>query len=182
MDKQLVKTSKFLSLVLRHQPEVIGVTLDSEGWIDVAELLQACAQHGRSLTRDVLEDVVRNNDKQRFAFSADGSRIRANQGHSVEVDLKLAPCPPPDVLFHGTVAQFLASIRHNGLLKGTRQHVHLSPDEATAQKVGARRGRPVVLHIAAQQMFAAGHLFYQSANGVWLVETVPPEFLTFPPE
>jgi putative RNA 2'-phosphotransferase len=172
-----VRTSKFLSLVLRHDPGRIGVALDDAGWTEVARLLAACAAHGVSITRDELAAIVASSDKQRFALSSDGERIRANQGHSVEVDLQLPPAQPPAMLFHGTVERALASIRNGGLVRGKRHHVHLSPDVETATKVGARRGKPVILTIRAGDMAAAGHVFYRSANGVWLVEHVPPEFI-----
>jgi putative RNA 2'-phosphotransferase len=177
MSEQLVATSKFLSLVLRHRPDAIGITLDAEGWVSVEVLLTACAQHGRAISREQLDAVVRANDKQRFAFSADGSRIRANQGHSLPVDLGLAPVEPPELLYHGTVSRFLESIRREGLTRGNRHHVHLSPDIQTATKVGQRRGRPIVLVIESGRMFRDGHTFYQSKNGVWLTDAVPPDYL-----
>jgi putative RNA 2'-phosphotransferase len=180
MTNHLISTSTFLSLVLRHQPETIGVTLDSEGWIAIAELLAACAAHGKPITRELLEEVVATNDKRRFSISPDGVRIRANQGHSVDVDLGLTPQEPPDLLFHGTVAKFLDSIRRSGLIKGTRHHVHMSADEQTAGKVGQRRGQPVILIIEAARMSRAEHAFFQSDNGVWLVDAVPAEYLRFP--
>jgi putative RNA 2'-phosphotransferase len=174
------RISKFLALVLRHEPERIGIVLDSAGWTDVPALLEAAAAHGVVITRAELEQIVATSDKQRFALSPDGARIRANQGHSVEVELELAPATPPDVLFHGTVDRFVASIRDQGLVKGERHHVHMSADLGTAQKVGGRRGKPMVLTIRAAEMAAAGHVFYVSANGVWLVEHVPPAFIAFP--
>jgi putative RNA 2'-phosphotransferase len=172
-----VRASKFLSLVLRHDPGRIGITLDDAGWTDVAALLAACAAHGVPITRDELAAIVATSDKRRFAFSPDGARIRASQGHSVDVDLQLAPAIPPDTLFHGTVERALDGIRAAGLLPGERHHVHLSADRDTASLVGARRGRPVILTIRAGAMAAAGHTFYQSANGVWLVDHVPPAFI-----
>ena len=177
MTKDIVATSKFLSLVLRHRPDVIGITLDAGGWVPVEDLLAACAQHGRAISREQLNVVVRTNDKQRFAFSADGSRIRANQGHSLPIDLGLVSVEPPELLYHGTVPRFLESIRQEGLTKGNRHHVHLSPDVETATKVGQRRGRPVVLVIEAGRMFRDGHKFYQSENGVWLTDAVPPGYI-----
>jgi putative RNA 2'-phosphotransferase len=176
------KTSKFLSLVLRHEPERIGITLGDAGWTNVDALLAASALHGVTITRDELAEIVRSSDKQRFALSADGTQIRANQGHSVEVDLKLEPTPPPATLYHGTVDRLhvLDSIRAKGLIKGERHHVHLSADTETAGKVGSRRGKPVLLEVRADAMADAGHVFYCSANGVWLVESVPPEFIDFP--
>src|SRR5262249_28989251 len=151
-----VATSKFLSYVLRHHPEAIGLVLDDNGWTDVATLLDKLREHGRPLTREQLEAIVRTSDKQRFAL--DGDRIRANQGHSVAVDLAWAPREPPHLLYHGTVDRFIASIREKGLIKGERTHVHLSPDVKTAKTVAARRGRPVILTIDARAMFAAGHV------------------------
>jgi putative RNA 2'-phosphotransferase len=181
MNKQLnIKTSKFLSLVLRHEPQRIGITLDAEGWTPVEELLTAVARHRRPISRRELEEVVATNDKKRFAFSTDGLLIRASQGHSVEVDLGLVPIEPPELLYHGTVERFLESIRKEGLLRGNRQHVHLSADRETAGRVGQRRGRPVVLVVEAGQMRREGHVFYRSENGVWLAEAVPPGYLIFP--
>lgn len=178
MTQSLVKTSKFLSLVLRHEPNKIGLTLDPAGWVAVNELLSACAAYGVNLNRALLETVVRQNDKQRFSFSEDGTRIRANQGHSVEIELGYAPAPPPELLYHGTATRFLASIRQQGLLKGARHHVHLSADVETATRVGQRHGPPVVLTVNAAAMQQAGYTFYLSANGVWLIEHVPPDYLT----
>jgi putative RNA 2'-phosphotransferase len=175
-----VKTSKFLSLVLRHQPEKIGIQLDESGWVSVDELLRASNRHGVALTREDLDDIVSTNSKQRFAFSDDGQRIRANQGHSVEVDLGYTPLQPPPTLFHGTARRFVSSIRESGLLKGARHHVHLSPDVETAELVGKRRPPFVVLTIDAESMHRDGHPFYQSANGVWLTEHVPAAYITFP--
>jgi putative RNA 2'-phosphotransferase len=176
----LVKTSKFLSLVLRHKPEEIGLTLDASGWADVDELIRLVNQHGRMLDRPLLERVVSGNDKKRFAFSDDGTRIRASQGHSVEVDLALPPTAPPNLLYHGTASRFVESIRATGLHSASRQHVHLSVDEVTATKVGQRHGKPVILVVRSGQMAAAGHHFYVSVNGVWLTERVPVEFIDFP--
>jgi putative RNA 2'-phosphotransferase len=172
-----VTVSKFLSLVLRHDPARIGITLDAAGWTDVAALLAACAAHGVVVSRDELAAIVAGSDKQRFALSADGARIRANQGHSVEVDLQLAPAAPPARLFHGTVAAVVPAIRAEGLVRGERHHVHLSADVETARRVGGRRGEPVLLTVRADAMAAAGHVFYRADNGVWLVDHVPPGFL-----
>ena len=177
MSKKDVSQSKFLSLVLRHQPETIGVSLDTNGWIDIEVLLGAMAQHGRKLSREDLERLVRESDKQRFALSEDGKRIRANQGHSVEVDLALVPQPPPEILYHGTVDRFLDSILATGLRKGERHHVHLSANRETAEKVGQRRGKPMILEVRSGDMHRAGVPFYLSDNGVWLVDHVPPQFI-----
>ncbi len=178
--KRQKRISKFLSLVLRHRPELIGIELDDQGWTPVAELIEKAQRHGTKLTDTELRQVVAESDKQRFALSATRTLIRANQGHSVAVDLDLEPAVPPEVLYHGTIPKFLGSIREQGLLKGQRHHVHLSPDEATANKVGSRRGRPVILEIASAEMHAAGSVFYLSDNGVWLTEHVPALFITFP--
>jgi putative RNA 2'-phosphotransferase len=169
-----------MSLVLRHDPAKFGVELDSAGWARVDELLAAAARAGVPLDEAALRRVVEENDKKRFALSDEGAMIRASQGHSVAVDLGLEPVEPPAVLFHGTATRFLDSIRREGLVPGTRQHVHLSADEATATTVGARHGRPAVLRVDAARMHAARHRFFLSANGVWLTEAVPPEYLIFP--
>ena len=175
------RLSKFLSFILRHHPESIGIQLDAQGWVDIDELLQAAREDGQPFTRDLLEAVVRDNDKQRFSISNDGCRIRANQGHSLRsVELELEPRCPPDELYHGTVPRFLESIREQGLLKGARNSVHLSADRTTAISVGSRRGKPVVLEIAALAMAEQGYEFFLSENGVWLTETVPPDFIRFP--
>jgi putative RNA 2'-phosphotransferase len=170
--------SKYLSLVLRHDPSAAGITLDAEGWVDIEDLLAGAERHGVSFTFTELEEVVRTNDKQRFALSADKTRIRANQGHSVNINLGLNPETPPAVLYHGTVERFVSSIMTSGLEKRARRHVHLSPDIATATKVGSRRGQPVILKIAAANMHAAGFQFFRSANGVWLTDQVPPEYIS----
>ena len=175
--KRLVKVSRFLSRHLRHEPERLGITLEPGGWVPVDQLLRACAQRNFALTEDELREVVAGNDKQRFSFDETGTRIRANQGHSVEVDLGLEPADPPAVLFHGTADRNLSSILREGLERRGRHHVHLSPDEETATRVGARHGRPVVLRIDAAAMAAAGHRFYVTANGVWLTDAVPARYL-----
>jgi putative RNA 2'-phosphotransferase len=175
--KATTRLSKFLSLHLRHAPQAIGLTLQPGGWVNVADLLAACAAHGHPLTRDELEDLVEDNDKQRFAFDETGQRLRAQQGHSVAVDLQLLPAVPPALLYHGTVPAALPAIRQTGLQKMSRHHVHLSPDEATARRVGQRRGRPVLLVVDAAALHAAGGLFYRSGNGVWLTEAVPPQYV-----
>jgi putative RNA 2'-phosphotransferase len=173
----VVRVSKRLSHVLRHQPGSVGLTLDEAGWVDVDALLSALARHGLPLTRDELGHVVATNDKRRFSFDATGTRIRASQGHSRPVDLGYAPARPPDVLFHGTVGRFLPAILAEGLRPGSRHAVHLSPDAATARTVGARRGRPVVLRVDAAAMATDGHAFSRSDNGVWLTDAVPPRYL-----
>lgn len=180
MDPSLVRASKFLSLVLRHRPEHIGITLDRAGWVAVDELLAAARRSGFALDRATLERVVAENDKRRFAFSPDGARIRASQGHSVDVDLGLAAQAPPEVLFHGTATRFLDSIRREGLRPGSRTHVHLSPDEDTARAVGRRHGSPVVLRVAAGDMHRDGLPLVRTDNGVWLAREVPVRYLALP--
>jgi putative RNA 2'-phosphotransferase len=173
----VVRVSKRLSYVLRHHPESVGLTLDAAGWIDVDELLAALGASGLRLSRADLEHVVATNDKQRFAFDASGTRIRASQGHSIEVGLGYAQETPPDELFHGTVERLLPAILAEGLRPIERHAVHLSTDVATARQVGARRGRPVVLRVDAAGLAADGATFSRSANGVWLVDAVPSAFL-----
>ena len=181
MTDHLVKTSKFLSLVLRHAPETIGLSLDANGWAEVDQLLAQAASHGKAITRAQLNDVVANDSKTRYAFSVDGLRIRANQGHSLAtVDIGLSPAIPPAVLYHGTASRFVESIRDQGLIPGSRNHVHLSATEDTAISVGSRHGKPVVLAVDTAAMQAQGHVFYLAANGVWLTDAVPAAFISFP--
>jgi putative RNA 2'-phosphotransferase len=182
MDKKLVKLSKFLSLVLRHKPETIDLSLDENGWADVDQLLYLANQKQTPLTLEILEEIVLTNEKKRFAFSENKSKIRANQGHSIDVDLALISQQPPQELFHGTATRFLESIRDRGLISGSRQHVHLSLDKNTAIQVGKRHGKPVVLTISAEAMNREGFVFFRSENGVWLTENVPIEFIKFPSE
>jgi putative RNA 2'-phosphotransferase len=180
MKKNIVKYSKFLSLILRHQPEVIGLSLDENGWADVAQLIELANQKGTALTTELLEEVVATNDKKRFAFSADKTKIRASQGHSITVDLALVPQQPPEYLFHGTATRFLDSIRDRGLIPGSRQQVHLSEDESVAMNVGQRHRKPIVLKVRSGEMVQAGISFFLSENGVWLTDTVLPQYLDFP--
>ncbi|MFF7340664.1 RNA 2'-phosphotransferase [Streptomyces sp. NPDC008163] len=177
-ERRTVKVSKYLSKHLRHQPERIGLTLDAHGWVPIEELLSAAARHHFPISRAELDHVVASNDKKRFAV--DAGRIRASQGHTVAVDLGLPPAEPPACLYHGTVGRSLDAIRAEGLRPMNRTHVHLSPDRETATSVGARRGRPVVLSVDAGAMHRAGHTFWVSANGVWLTDAVPAEFLRLP--
>lgn len=176
-DARLVKISKYLSKHLRHQPERLGLQLAPGGWVAVDALLQACAAHAFPVSRAELDAVVAGNDKQRFGFDPSGTLIRAHQGHSTPVDLELEQADPPPVLYHGTVAAAVDAILHEGLAKGRRHHVHLSADTATAERVGARRGAPIIFEVDAAAMTRAGHRFFRSTNGVWLVEHVPPRFL-----
>lgn len=179
MADQLESTSKFLSYVLRHQPDAIGLKLDGEGWADVQDLIKLSNTDGRSLTLGLIEEVVATNDKKRFAFSDDGTKIRASQGHSVAIDLALEPVAPPEVLYHGTATRFLDSIKEKGLISGSRRHVHLSAELTTAINVAHRHGKPTVLIVKATEMHNAGKEFFLSDNGVWLTPSVPFEFLIF---
>jgi putative RNA 2'-phosphotransferase len=171
--------SKFLSLILRHAPETIGLVLDEHGWADVDELLVKAAKKGKTFSREELEEVVVTNDKQRFAFNEDKSRIRASQGHSIDVELQLEAKEPPETLYHGTVPKFLDSIRRQGLKKMSRQYVHLSADRLTAEKVGSRRGEAVILAVRSKEMSADGFGFFLSENGVWLTDHVPMKYIVF---
>ncbi len=179
-EKEIIKSSKFLSLILRHEPERAGLKLGDAGWVGVDELLQAVNSHGVTLTLDQLKHIVATSDKKRFAFSEDGMRIRASQGHSVEIDLQYPPQIPPEVLYHGTAVRFLDSIRQQGLQKMERHDVHLSAETKVTVQVGGRHGKPALLTIRAGDMHRAGFVFRCSANGVWLVDRVPPQFIQFP--
>lgn len=176
-DKDQIRISKFLSLILRHNPEKIGLKLDEHGWADVEELLAASAKNGNAFMREELEKVVAENDKKRFAFDETGTKIRANQGHSIRVEIEFEQKTPPEILYHGTTEKNVGAILEKGLKKMRRHHVHLSPDVETAGKVGSRRGKPVILEIDAGRMKEEGFTFYISANGVWLVDEVPPQFM-----
>lgn len=176
--KPIIDASKQLSYVLRHRPDSIGIELDAQGWVAVDALLAALAAHGKPIDRALLERVVAENDKRRFALSPDGARIRASQGHSVAVDLDLPVSAPPAVLYHGTASRFMKAIDVEGLRAGARRHVHLSSDVETARRVGARHGVPVVLRVDAARMAADGIDFYLSDNGVWLTAAVAPRYLS----
>ena len=176
--KRLIKISKYLSKHLRHAPERLGLQLEKGGWVTVEALLAACRKNAFAISRAELEEVVAGNDKQRFAFDESGLRIRASQGHSVDIDLELEPALPPELLYHGTGAQNEEAIRERGLLKMQRHHVHLSSDVGAAIKVGARHGSPIVFAVDTVRMQQDGFAFYVSANGVWLVDAVPPDYLT----
>ncbi len=171
--------SKFLSLILRHNPQTIGLQLDENGWASVEVLLQKMNEHGKKINLEKLKEVVATNDKQRFRFSDDLTKIRANQGHSIEVELALPPSTPPDTLFHGTATRNLDSIKEKGLIKGKRQHVHLSSNRETATKVGQRHGVPIVLIVNTKQMAEDSILFYISDNGVWLTDYVDAKYIEF---
>ncbi|MCC8189765.1 MAG: RNA 2'-phosphotransferase [Planctomycetes bacterium] len=177
------EASKFLSFILRHRPDAIGLVLDREGWAAIDALLHGAAGAGHPLSREDLLEIVAGSDKQRFAISPDGRRIRAVQGHSTPaVAIDYPPALPPPVLFHGTAERFLSAIRRDGLLPGARQHVHLSPDAATARAVGGRHGRPVVLTIDAAGLHRDGAVFHRAENGVWLCAAVPVAYIGFPAE
>jgi putative RNA 2'-phosphotransferase len=175
------KVSRFLSRVLRHEPESIGLTLDAQGWADIDDLVERARAHGMGLTRDLVLLVAEISDRQRFACDGAG-RIRASHGHTIAVDLGIEPSEPPPLLFHGTAAKSVAAIRAEGLKPGLRQQVHLSSDAVAAASVGGRHGWPVVLRVAAGRMWSAGFKFVRSASGVWLTRTVPAEFIQFPPQ
>jgi putative RNA 2'-phosphotransferase len=175
MDDRLTRLSKTLAYVLRHQPDAIGIELDSAGWVDAQILLSAMVGAGHVIDEADLERIVVGGDKQRYELRS--GRIRAAQGHSVDVELGLDPTVPPDVLYHGTVERFLERIRQEGLRSRGRTHVHLSADVQTARAVGERRGAAVILEIDSGRMHADGHVFLQASNGVWLVGLVPPAYL-----
>jgi len=176
-EKEVVRISKFLSLVLRHKPDVLAVALDKNGWTEVNVLLQRLNETGHNLTLEELQHVVETNNKKHFAFDETGTKIRASQGHSVNVDLGYPPVSPPDVLYHGTSEHGLPMILENGLDKRQRRHVHLYADATSAKRVGQRHGKPGVLKIDAKRMHDDGLLFYVSANGVWLTDRVPPKYI-----
>lgn len=172
-------TSKFLSLVLRHKPDAIGLELDEQGWANIDELISNANQSGEitDLDRALIQKIVDTNDKQRFIISDDGQYIRANQGHSINIDLQLKSITPPEFLYHGTATRFIDSILKKGIIPQQRQYVHLSENIDTATSVGKRYGKPVVLTITTLQMHKEGIVFYQAENGVWLVKSVPSKYI-----
>jgi putative RNA 2'-phosphotransferase len=177
MSKRLVTVSKFMSKYLRHEPEALGLTLEAGGWVLVDDLLAGAAKLDFPISREELAQVVAESDKARFAYDETGTKIRANQGHSAEVDLELPDVAPPELLYHGTAGQFLEAILAEGLKKMARHDVHLTQDLQTASRVGERRGKPVVLVIDAARMAADGFTFRVTANGVWLTDHVPPRYI-----
>ncbi|KXX67095.1 RNA 2'-phosphotransferase [Flammeovirga sp. SJP92] len=176
-EKQLKSKGKFLSLVLRHRPETIKIKLDENGWTDVDILLQQMNAFQKHINFQELEYLVENNNKKRYSFNEDKTKIRANQGHSVTVDLNLQPITPPDLLYHGTADKYLNGILEQGLMKKQRHHVHLSADIATAKTVGKRHGKLILFEVYAGKMNADGLQFFKSENGVWLTEEVPVRYL-----
>jgi putative RNA 2'-phosphotransferase len=174
------KLSKFLSLVLRHKPGTIGLVLDNNGWANTCELLEDASKKGHEMSLESLKKIVRTNDKKRFAFNQDGTKIRASQGHSISIELGYEASLPPAVLFHGTATRFIDSIQKKGLEKRGRHHVHMSKDTATATNVGSRYGKVIILVVESKKMHQAGFDFFISENGVWLTNYVPPEYLIFP--
>lgn len=173
------KLSVFISLVLRHKPEAANIQLDEHGWAEVDALIEGIRKTGRRIDIDTLKEIVRTDGKQRYSFNEDCTLIRANQGHSVSVDVELKEAKPPEILYHGTAERFMESIRQEGLRSMSRLYVHLSKDEATALKVGARHGKPVVLKVNAGKMQQDGFRFFLSENGVWLTDKVPASYLFF---
>lgn len=172
-DKTIKKTSKFLSYILRHNPDKLGLILDEQGWVSVEELLTKL----NNVSMEQLEYVVANNNKKRFAFNEDKTKIRANQGHSIKIDLAYSPIEPPEFLYHGTATKNITSIQKGGIIKGSRHHVHLSADIDTATNVGQRHGKPIILMVQSKAMYEAGHEFFLSENGVWLTDFVPTAFI-----
>ena len=175
MEKHLASISKYLSFILRHKPESIGLALDDFGWADIDSLIAKTVDH--QLTPEVINLVVQTNDKQRFVIDESGKKIRANQGHSIEIDLNLEASIPPSKLLHGTAARFYDAIQVEGLTKQKRHHVHLTESVEVAKSVGSRYGKPVLLEVDAAEMVNEGYVFYQTANQVWLVDEVPSKFL-----
>lgn len=170
---------KFISLVLRHKPEIIGIKLDEHGWANVAELINGMNKVGKSIDLNTLKIIVAENDKQRYSFNENKTKIRANQGHSIDVDIELKLCEPPEYLYHGTASRFLDNIIKQGIKKQSRQYVHLSRDIQTAAKVGARHGLPIVLRVYSKNMFNNGYKFYISQNEVYLTDNVPSKYIDF---
>lgn len=173
-----VDISKFLSLILRHKPDIIGLPLDEAGWGNLDELMEKASKTGVQLSKERIRQAVAASDKQRFAISEDGLRIRANQGHSIVVDLGFEKAEPPELLYHGTASHNLAAIRQQGIVKGNRQYVHLSLDKESAEVIGKRHGKPIVLVVKAGCMHQDGFKFFLSANGVWLTDHVPHDYVS----
>jgi putative RNA 2'-phosphotransferase len=179
-NNNLIHISKFLSLVLRHKPETVGMTFEKGGWLKVDDLIQGAKEAGVELDKELLRAVVEHSERKRFSFSEDGLKIRANYGHSIPIDLAIEAVEPPEFLFHGTAVRFIEAIRKEGIVPQGRQYVHLSPDEQTAGEVGRRHGVPIVFTIQSRLMHENGFKLYPTDSGIWLTETVPPEFIIFP--
>lgn len=170
------RLSKYISLILRHKPEVIGITLDKHGWAEVDKLIEGISKD-YEINMEILEEIVQTDEKQRYSFNEDRTLIRANQGHSIPVDVELEEKEPPEYLWHGTGLKYTDSIDKSGLIPKSRLYVHLSADTDTAVKVGSRHGKPVIYRILSGEMYRQGYLFYLSENGVWLTRNVPVVFL-----
>ena len=183
MAKKLTKLGKFISLILRHNPKIIGIELDKNGWADVSELINGINQSGNNeekrINFEILEEIVKNNNKKRYEFNEDFSKIRACQGHSIEVDLELKAVKPPKILYHGTAERFLEQIKKEGIKKKNRQFVHLSETEETAYNVGQRHGKPFIIKVMAEKMHKDGKKFFISKNGVWLTDDIEVKYLEF---
>lgn len=177
-EEQKKRIGKFLSLILRHEPQKIGLELDHQGWANVTELIAKCKKHRYHFSREELEEIVETNNKCRYSFNEKKNKIRANQGHSIDVDLGLSPIEPPEFLYHGTATRFVKSIMEEGIVKGSRQHVHLSSDKETAEQVGSRHGKVCILTIMTKQMYKDGIDFYCSDNGVWLTDYIDVKYIS----
>lgn len=177
-EQEKKRISKFMSLVLRHDPSKIGINLDENGWANVQELIDKCKKHRYHFSMEDLIEIVETNDKKRYTFNEKQNKIRANQGHSIDIDLALSSVEPPEFLYHGTATRFLSSIMEKGIIKGSRQHVHLSKDKETATKVGSRHGKVVILTILTGKMYQDGIIFYQSDNGVWLTDYIDVKYIS----
>lgn len=177
-EEKYIKLSRFLSLLLRHKPEEIGLSLDNQGYLQVDELIDGINKTGRVIDKEILDELIMTDNKQRYSYSEDRAKIRANQGHSIKVDLNLVETKPPKTLYHGTVDKFLSNIKKQGLLKMNREYVHLSAELDTANDVGSRRGKSVILVINAEKMVKDGYKFYLSKNNVWLIESVPAQYIS----
>ena len=176
-EQNKIKTGKFLSLILRHSPELIGIEMDSQGWVNIKELISKCAAKGKRFSMADLEEIVETNNKRRYSFNEDKTKIRANQGHSIDVDLEFSPVEPPEILYHGTAESFYNSIMEKGIIKKNRQHVHLSDNRTTAHNVGARHGKPLILRVLSGEMHTDGIEFFLSENGVWLTDYIDPKYI-----
>jgi putative RNA 2'-phosphotransferase len=180
MNKNLVNKSKFISLILRHKPEEAGITLDENGgWVNVDDLLNGVNSKGLNITREILEEIVFHNTKDRLSFNEDRSKIRANYGHSLPVLLDFDPLCPPEILYHGTATKYVDSIKQQGIISKSRQYVHLSDELETAKLVAIRHGKPIILNILSSKMYDDSYKFYKAANGIWLTKTVPSEYIIF---